>query len=310
MSVPWGANRETDEPRRAPLVTVMSSPESSTAPSQQHSSSTTSIQSKRKRRRQREPDRLGWLGGSASDQPNVAYAPVTSDDVTTKEWACSQCTLLHPMSERNCTVCKFARSSWNPIKTCSNTTSQKKRVQPQDDDSKQPRQFSRRFTKSASTELWITKHTPKQLSDLCIAPKKMEEVEHFFRSHRKSRQHRRTLDPSSLYEDTPPTQLLILVGSPGIGKSTLIYTLAKQMKLEVLQWNEDYTIPSKENVPYQSQLSSFEEFLIGAGTGLDSLEERNDSGCDGSVILIEEVRRYDSFLTSWMDRLTLILFPV
>lgn len=99
--------------------------------------------------------------------------------------------------------------------------------------------------------------------------------------------------------------MMILVGSPGIGKSTMIKVLAREMKLQLLTWNdaqvEYYDQSSREEgavVPYQSQLASFEEFLVGCGTGIESLgvemeksEGQNDE-YDGSLILIEEVR-YD-----------------
>lgn len=148
-----------------------------------------------------------------------------------------------------------------------------------------------------STDLWIDKHFPKTSTDLCIAPKKIEEVRTWLLSHIQARQHRRNTNGScsSAYE-APPSQLMILVGSPGVGKSTLLHVLAKELKLNVLKWNDihtDYISASRgeEYVPYQSQLASFEEFLVGVGTGMDSLDDKvGEEGFDGSVILIEEVR--------------------
>lgn len=162
-------------------------------------------------------------------------------------------------------------------------------------------------TTESSTDLWIDKHFPKTSTDLCIAPKKIEEVRTWLVSHVQARQQRRHATAyrngsssnfeiqRSLYE-APPSQLMILVGSPGVGKSTLIHVLSKELKLNVLKWNNDVHtdyIASKgeEYVPYQSQLASFEEFLIGVGTDMDSLDEKGgEERFDGSVILIEEVR--------------------
>ena len=99
---------------------------------------------------------------------------------------------------------------------------------------------------------------------------------------------------------------MILVGSPGIGKSTLVKVLANEMKLQLLTWNDapvDYRYEEAVRgeellLPYQSALASFEEFLAGAGAGLDSLgvdvpsNQSDLEECHGCVILIEDVRFY------------------
>ena len=78
----------------------------------------------------------------------------------------------------------------------------------------------------------------------------------------------------------------MLVGSPGIGKSILINVLANELNIEVLRWNDihvDYNMNGGEYgmgsrgrdnggggyLPYQSQLSSFEEFLNSGSVGGD-----------------------------------------
>ena len=162
------------------------------------------------------------------------------------------------------------------------------------------------FTKS-STKLWIDKHTPQTSAELCVAPKKIEQVRKWLSSHISARQSRRSGENTRAAYEAPLGQdkMMILVGSPGIGKSTMIKVLAREMKLQLLTWNdaqvEYYDQSSREEgavVPYQSQLASFEEFLVGCGTGIESLgvemeksEGQNDE-YDGSLILIEEVR-YD-----------------
>ena len=92
---------------------------------------------------------------------------------------------------------------------------------------------------------------------------------------------------------------MILVGSSGIGKSTMIQTLAREMDIEIITWNDihvDYNMShgidaegdnsrggGMAYLPYQSQLHSFEEFLKSGGVGMKSLdllvgdEEEDDS---------------------------------
>lgn len=122
--------------------------------------------------------------------------------------------------------------------------------------------------------------------------------------------------PSSILQ----TKLLILAGSPGIGKSATIHALANEMSIEVLTWEDAHVEYSNNNnhndgrgegdyfIPYQSQLNSFEEFLSQSGAGVRSLEFVLDDDNDisskrkstnnsnnknknyvGSLILIEEI---------------------
>eukprot|EP00956_Cyclotella_meneghiniana_P032530 scaffold89939_cov51-Cyclotella_meneghiniana.AAC.3 len=240
------------------------------------------------------------------------------------QWECSQCTLLNPNSETHCSVCESRRSSvrHNNNDHKRNGKSDSKRPKKSKHDAKQSKKDSQLWkwtqsqssqttsnksksserlssktsvAKSASTQLWIDKHTPQTASNLCIAPKKIEEVRNWLSTHIQTRQRRRNNGGYSMYE-APPTPLMILVGSPGIGKSTLVRVLANEMKLEVLTWNDVHTeymqSSGDEYVPYQNQMGSFEEFLIGAGTGMDSLVDEKDDryeSFDGSIILIEEI---------------------
>eukprot|EP00804_Cyclotella_cryptica_P016451 CCRYP_004691-RA/>CCRYP_004691-RA protein AED:0.20 eAED:0.20 QI:138/0.5/0.66/1/1/1/3/1616/783 len=180
---------------------------------------------------------------------------------------------------------------------------------------KKAKQSSTKATTSTSitSQLWIDKHTPQTAAELCIAPKKIDEVRQWLRTHISARQSRRS-NGSNTHNNVLPGpyeaplleqgKLMILVGSPGIGKSTLVKVLAKELKLQLLMWNDahvDYAYEQMSMIreggylPYQSQLASFEEFLVGAGVGLDSLDvevQRNESGMDeysGSVILIEDL---------------------
>eukprot|EP01082_Thalassiosira_pseudonana_P016177 g14432.t1.1.5e17418c g14432 g14432.t1 contig9:1823127-1825962(-) len=201
-----------------------------------------------------------------------------------------------------------------------------------------------------SSEMWIDKHAPRTTKELCIAPKKIDEVKSWLVSHINSRQSKRKPHSNSsnnnnnnnnnkamsmhttpydnpLGDNPPPdTKMMILIGSPGIGKSAMVKVLAREMNLEILMWNDDHVDyvdnsasfqigcggGAGEYLPYQSQLASFEEFLNTGGLGMDSLEvagldsggggggkssksgrtsltSEKDGEYEGSVILIEEI---------------------
>lgn len=136
---------------------------------------------------------------------------------------------------------------------------------------------------SASRMMWVDKYAPlDDTSALCVAPKKVKEVrEWLLRSHDRwsscvDAVHGSTTDDSG-------GKLLILVGSPGVGKSATARALAAEMGWDLREWN-DLQINANAgggyrggfgdsilSLPYQSQLSSFEEFLQSAGSGFESL---------------------------------------
>jgi cell cycle checkpoint protein len=88
----------------------------------------------------------------------------------------------------------------------------------------------------------------------------------------------------------PVPQIFILVGSPGVGKSTTVRVLASELGWTVHQWNDAQqdtpsgarsggnggygrsSFDSAMSVRYQSQMKSFEEFLAAAGTGYTALD--------------------------------------
>lgn len=175
-------------------------------------------------------------------------------------------------------------------------------------------------------DMWTEKHAPKCTKDLCVAPKKIDEVKQWLSSHKNCRQTKREsvqsktivedLDPWEMPDDwerdvlSPHSKLMILVGSPGIGKSAMVHALSAELNLEILTWNDvhaefvDYQSQSMDAyLPYQSQMNSFEEFLSSGGVGMDALEldvGNDDAGAmskgakkveqpHGSIILIEEI---------------------
>lgn len=256
---------------------------------------------------------------------------VDSDDNKNKksnQWQCAQCTLLNSIKETKCAVCGCRKSSirlksddpkTNGIQSNGihkqskrNTKAPSNKQESQlwkwtQSQSSQTKSTTKKLTSkkssrpsTKSTELWIHKHKPTTTTDLCLAPKKIDEVRKFLTSHVEARTFRRNGVPKSIY-DTQLSQLLILVGSPGIGKSTMIEVLCQEMKLAVLKWNDDYLRNNEDSVQHVSQLASFEEFLVGAGTGLDSIVCDGVKRGVGSVIVIEEVSNCILFFYLFMS---------
>jgi len=169
-------------------------------------------------------------------------------------------------------------------------------------------------------ELWVDKYKPKSMQELCIAPKKVKEVHSWL-----LQQHQQQLFTTTTTKAIP--KLLLLVGSPGIGKSTLIHVLAKyNLHWNVLEWNETTT-------PTKSPLKSFQDFLsnvkvFGCSTLLVDHNNNIDSGDveqrqydeeeatqqkTGSIVLIDEIPnlhtleatvRFRETLTTYIQKTT------
>jgi cell cycle checkpoint protein len=150
--------------------------------------------------------------------------------------------------------------------------------------------------KTIENAIWVEKYTPKFSADLCIAPKKVKEIKAWIQE---------SLERNTPNRHSPKKQLLVLVGSPGIGKSTCIRVLAKEMKLGVQSWNESFQPRSQGTHPndifaveQSSALDSFHEFLKSSGAGFSSLDvgsilfddkPSNYSETEKSLILLEEL---------------------
>jgi cell cycle checkpoint protein len=134
--------------------------------------------------------------------------------------------------------------------------------------------------------LWVEKFSPSTSIDLCVAPKKIKECKAW------------------LQEATPPpsgndSRLLVLVGSPGVGKSTMVRVLAKELGVEVHSWNESFVARDRGrgnfdhafSVEQTSALDSFEEFLGQCGAGFSSLQLSTDkeNTVKRSLILLEDL---------------------
>ena len=133
--------------------------------------------------------------------------------------------------------------------------------------------------------MWVDKYSPKSSSDLCVAPKKVKEVKLW-------------LEDST--ERGSNKKLLVLVGSPGIGKSAMVRILSKELNFSLMTWNESYVprvrgqASSRDvfTVEQSSAIDSFREFLQQSGAGFSSLHLSNDNKSEPrqkSIILLEDL---------------------
>jgi cell cycle checkpoint protein len=134
--------------------------------------------------------------------------------------------------------------------------------------------------------LWVDRFTPTASAALCVAPKKVKEIQGW------------------LEEQATGRRLLILVGSPGIGKSTTVRVLAKELQLDVQSWSESFVPRSRDrggrgdslvSVEQTSAVDSFEEFLQHSGAGFASLQlsssdlQTTKESYSKSIILLEDL---------------------
>ena len=131
----------------------------------------------------------------------------------------------------------------------------------------------------SSNLMWIDKHVPLSSSNLCVAPKKIQEVKEWMSSN----------------DDNNP-KLLILTGGSGVGKTTMIRLLAKELGFTLLEWEAESSassfLPHRHHV---SQLDSFHDFLSSGGRGFQTLSIVTDKHTSSdnnnrAMLLIEEVR--------------------
>jgi cell cycle checkpoint protein len=134
----------------------------------------------------------------------------------------------------------------------------------------------------------VDKYAPTTAAQLCVAPKKVKEVRTWL------------LDTEKL------SRLLVFVGSPGVGKSTVIQILGQELGWTVNEWSDSYTSRnysrsggggggSLASVDQSNSLESFQEFLDHAGAGFSPLElsmetTKMTNNSEGkSIILIDEL---------------------
>ena len=87
---------------------------------------------------------------------------------------------------------------------------------------KRPRLSNNSPSAKQDATIWVDRFSPKSSADLCVAPKRVKEIKSWMEDAVNGNQ----------------LKLLVLVGKPGIGKSTMIRVLAKELSFNVLSWNE------------------------------------------------------------------------
>jgi cell cycle checkpoint protein len=93
---------------------------------------------------------------------------------------------------------------------------------------------------------------------------------------------------------SPSEKMLILIGSPGVGKSTLVRLLAKELDWTLHEWSDSYSNKNDPLGPISveqiSPLRSFEEFLQRTGAGFRSLIGAECRASTAkSIILLDEL---------------------
>lgn len=103
--------------------------------------------------------------------------------------------------------------------------------------------------------LWVEAHAPTFIESVCVAPKKAKEILQWL--------------------EEGDSGLLVLVGSPGIGKSTVVRILAQIHGFELHEWSESVSSASMfynpEVLAQPTPLDSFEAFLQQSRVGYSSI---------------------------------------
>jgi cell cycle checkpoint protein len=119
-------------------------------------------------------------------------------------------------------------------------------------------------TTSSTQALWAEAHAPTSIESVCVAPKKAKEILQW------------------LEEGGDSSGLLVLGGSPGIGKSTAVRVLARTHGFALHEWSESVSSSSSafynpEILAQPTPLDSFEAFLQQSRVGYSSIV----SSCGG-----------------------------
>jgi DNA polymerase III delta prime subunit len=122
--------------------------------------------------------------------------------------------------------------------------------------------------------LWADKHSPRSVDGLCVHNKRVSEVRSWISSA--------TSGGSSFGYDRP--KLLLLCGPPGVGKSTMVSVLAKEMGIGLREWSDTGTSTGKRTFCHQGeagglrrwwmdQADSQAEFSAGGGGNFESQQD-------------------------------------
>lgn len=121
--------------------------------------------------------------------------------------------------------------------------------------------------------MWVDQYAPTTQQELCVAPKKVQEVMEWLQ-----------------LEENQKQKLLILMGRPGCGKSTMLRVLCREMGISILEWDDTYssTFGASSSSSFQiesvSPMNSFERFLQQSGAGYASLLATNEMPSSQSLL--------------------------
>jgi len=151
------------------------------------------------------------------------------------------------------------------------------------------RNSNSRQNRNYDARMWTEKYSNLEESkDLCLQPRKIKEVKAWIESALSS-------------SNKDASKFLLLVGSPGIGKSTMCHVLAKELELGLLEWSDAQSSivshtkyessSSLLSFNYQSSLSSFQEFLQSAASGCGSLDLARPAANTAMTTYIDKQKR-------------------
>ncbi|EQC30673.1 hypothetical protein, variant [Saprolegnia diclina VS20] len=177
--------------------------------------------------------RSGTLAKATSKRPAPAPASKllasTVKKKASSEWTCSMCTLINTARLLKCSVCGALRSSSSSVPLPAmppHRPSETIDSNSDDDDDVAPAKPARSQLELPSKQLWNDKYTPLTMDELCVHPKKVQEVVAWLQQHAVER---KTLGSQ---------RLLFLCGPPGVGKSTIVRAAAASLHLDIKQWKD------------------------------------------------------------------------
>ncbi|XP_058835626.1 cell cycle checkpoint protein RAD17 isoform X2 [Topomyia yanbarensis] len=107
---------------------------------------------------------------------------------------------------------------------------------------------------------WSVDLAPRTVTDLAVHPKKLDEIQQWFRTYDRVR-------------DSEPVAILLVSGPPGCGKSTTVKTIAEDLGYRVAEWttpadmdlffhdNYDFENDRQETTYRENQQKLFDKFL-------------------------------------------------
>jgi hypothetical protein len=99
--------------------------------------------------------------------------------------------------------------------------------------------------------LWADKHSPRSVDGLCVHSKRVSEVRSWISS---------ATSTTSTGYGRP--KLLLLCGPPGVGKSTLVSILAKEMGLGLREWSDTGTASGKRAFCQQGEAGGLKRWWM------------------------------------------------